>query len=389
MFTQNHSSRLSSQHSLAFGIAIGLFLVTVAPAHDDEAASDLKWLQGEWILIAERSPDGKPVSDNQIKTKDKRLSIRGDQATFSERVQDGKVLYTYGEIELDASASPKQLKCGFEGIYVIDKDLDTFTLCTVPAGPRAKRPMSFTDAGSRLEKYKRDTSISTALKTGDLKKVVAYLSAADPRSRKAALQALGDLGPVAKGQSSAVEKCIFDEEFQVQIAAVRALIAVTGAPEAATLFTKLSQSGVNPQQVRRAALVGLEDCGPLGMGAVEQTINDADIRVRENAIHTAAIIDVQGSLYNRILPMLASEPESVLVRVRRYILVHGIRRFYREQGRWPTSFAEAHDFIRKGNPLINLSAMIKFGDVPIRPQPNGSFKLGGPMVFKVVEDSEK
>ena len=71
------------------------------------------------------------------------------------------------------------------------------------------------------------------------------------------------------------------------------------------------------------------------------------------------------------------EPDNVAHAVRKYVLAQGILRFKAKEGRWPTDFREAHEFIRKSNPLINLDPLTKGGDVKFVVQADGSLKVGG------------
>jgi hypothetical protein len=207
--------------------------------------------------------------------------------------------------------------------------------------------------------------------------IAARLSSTNTEARVSALQSLGELGSAANSESKTVEKCLSDRDFKVAVAASRALVSIQGPEQATKTFAVIIQDSAQSSLTRAVALIGLEKCGSLALPIIGWSINDRDPGVRYQAVTTAIKIDLEGTLNDRILPMLAGEPDNVTHAVRKYVLAQGILRFKAKEGRWPTDFREAHEFIRKSNPLINLDPMTKSGEVKFVVQADGSLKVGG------------
>ena len=157
----NVSIRYDSELLVASAIELG-----------DDLASDswekvLKALQGDWVCIEEEY-DGKKLSRQELKEKNRRLNIKGNRYT-NRRTKDGAVRIYYGRIELDPSHKPARFDFTGKGpvghfleqtgIYEL-KD-DTLRLCiTNVAGPDTKRPTEFKGSqGNKCEYwvFKRET----------------------------------------------------------------------------------------------------------------------------------------------------------------------------------------------------------------------------------------
>ncbi|MFO0844671.1 MAG: TIGR03067 domain-containing protein [Gemmataceae bacterium] len=119
---------------------IGILLVSLLAAADDDGKKDLKAMQGDWVG-EKMVRDGMPFPDDSAQALFR--TMKGNAYTVHRfRTKAGA-----GTLKLDATKDPRQIdmtpdggKAGtILGIYKIDGD--TLTICYAP--PKGKRPEAF------------------------------------------------------------------------------------------------------------------------------------------------------------------------------------------------------------------------------------------------------
>lgn len=130
------------------------------------ARPDWESLLGDWVAISEET-GGKRLAPEEIKTRNRRLSVKGDRMVMKRLDFGGKYGVYDGTFRLDPSSEPKIFSWSgkdpqgatveFHGIYQLEGD--QFRVCWVRATPDTKRPDRFeAPTGSRnvLLVFKRE-----------------------------------------------------------------------------------------------------------------------------------------------------------------------------------------------------------------------------------------
>ena len=97
--------------------------------------------------------------------------------------------------------------------------------------------------------------------------------------------------------------------------------------------------------------------------------------MKSAALVTASIVDTEGTLYPAVIKLLVGQSEEITREARKYILAHGIRKFFAEQSRWPKDFIEIEAYVQKANPLIALALLTKDAQIRFEPEPDGGLKV--------------
>jgi RNA polymerase sigma factor (sigma-70 family) len=134
--------------------------VTLTVEPDDKSEKEMAKLQGTWKAVSVER-DGKPISEEEVKKLDIRLTIKGDNFMWMPLASKGPEHFPHGQFKLDTTKKPKAIDLTIAlpfnpskktttvlGIYEVDGD----KLKLLKALPGQERPTEFkTTLNSRLE----------------------------------------------------------------------------------------------------------------------------------------------------------------------------------------------------------------------------------------------